>query len=233
MTGNKSWFRNLKPKDGEIVKFADGIKSKIVGIGNVGKNNSDLITDVMLVEGLTHNLLSISQFCDQAYRVIFEPSQCIVKDSTSDKIILAAKRRNNTYVLYLDDLIDQNVKCFASFVDEKWLWHKKLGHAHMKLISEISQKELVKGLTKISYENDSTCESCQKGKQTKSSFHSKNVVSTTRPLELLHLDLFGPTRTVSLGGKKYGLVIVDDFSRFTWVIFLVHKDHACEAFKVL
>ena len=60
MTGNRSWFRNLRPKDRGVVKFADGIKLKIIGIGNVDKNNSDLITDVTLVEGLTHNLLSIS-----------------------------------------------------------------------------------------------------------------------------------------------------------------------------
>ena len=100
-------------------------------------------------------------------------------------------------------------------MDEKWLWHKKLGHTHMRLIYEISQKELVKGLPKISFDNDLTYEYYQRGKQTKSSFHSKNVLSTTRPLEFLHLDLFGPTRTTSLGGKKYGLVIVDDFYRFT------------------
>ena len=68
MTGNKSWFQNLRPKDGGVVKFAYGIKSKIIGIGNVGKNDFDLINDVMLVEGLTHNFLSISQFCDQVYR---------------------------------------------------------------------------------------------------------------------------------------------------------------------
>ena len=85
-------------------------------------------------------------------------------------------------------------------------------------------KKLVKGLPKISFDNDSTCEFYQRGKQTKSSLYSKNVVSATGPLELLHFDLFGPTRTISLSGKKYGLVIVDDFSRFTWVIFLVHKD---------
>ena len=57
-------------------------------------------------------------------------------------------------------------------------------------------------------------------------------MSITRPFELLHLDFFGPTRIANLGDKKYGLVIVDDFSRFTWVIFLVYKDEACEAFKV-
>ena len=112
------------------------------------------------------------------------------------------------------------------------MWHKKLGHAHMRLIYEISQMELVKCLPKISFDNDSTYYFCQRGKQIKSSFHSKNVVLTTRLLKLLHLDLFGPIRITSLGGKKYGLVIVDDFSRFTWVIFLVHKDETCEAFKV-
>ena len=80
----------------------------------------------MLVEGLTHNLLSISQFCDQGYKVMFEPSRCIIKDSTSDKIILTAKRHDNINILYLDVLLDQNEKCLASFVDEKWMWHKKL-----------------------------------------------------------------------------------------------------------
>ena len=64
MTGNKTQFRNIRYNDGGVVKFADGIKSRIIGLGNIGKENSDLITNIMLVEGLTHNLLSISQFCD-------------------------------------------------------------------------------------------------------------------------------------------------------------------------
>ena len=99
-----------------MVKFVDGIKSKIIDISNVGMN---LIIDVILVEGLTHNLMSISQFCDQGYKVVFEPSKCIIKDSTSNKIILTTKRSDNTYVLYLDNLLDHNLKCLASFVDEK------------------------------------------------------------------------------------------------------------------
>ena len=94
------------------------------------------------------------------------------------------------------------------------MWHKKLGYAHMRLIYEISQKELVKGLSMVTFDNDSTYEFYQECKQTKSSFHNKNIVSTIRLLELLHLDLFRATRTINLGPKKYGLVIVDDFSRF-------------------
>ena len=119
MIGNKSWFKNLRPKDGGIVKFANGIKFKIIGIGNSGKNDLNLVTDVMLIDGLTHNLLSISQFCDQGYKVVFEPSQCVIEDSIINKIILTTRSHNNTYVLYLDDFLDENVKFLASFMDEK------------------------------------------------------------------------------------------------------------------
>ncbi|RDY14801.1 hypothetical protein CR513_00065, partial [Mucuna pruriens] len=70
------------------------------------------------------------------------------------------------------------------------------------------------------------------GKQIIGSFRSKNIVSTSRPLELLHIDLFGPTITVSLGGKHYGLVVIDDYSRWTWVIFLAHKDESFKVFSI-
>jgi hypothetical protein len=60
---------------------------------------------------------------------------------------------------------------------------------------------------------------------------SKNVVTAKRPLELLHMDLFGPVAYISIGGSKYGLVIVDDFSRFTWVFFLSDKGETQETLK--
>ncbi|RDY06981.1 hypothetical protein CR513_08951, partial [Mucuna pruriens] len=69
----------------------------------------------------------------------------------------------------------------------------------------------------------------KKGKQVKGSFESKNIISTSRPLELLHIDQFSPTRIASISGKHYGLVVVDDYSKWTWVMFLTHKD---ESFKV-
>jgi len=77
------------------------------------------------------------------------------------------------------------------------------------------------------------CEACQKGKQSKVSFKSKNVVSTEKPLKMLHMDLFGPSRTMSLGGNLYALVIVDDFSRYTWTLFLAAKNDTFHAFKRL
>jgi transposase InsO family protein len=83
--------------------------------------------------------------------------------------------------------------------------------------------EHVIGLTNVTFEKDRPCAACQAGKQVGSSHHAKNVMTTSRPLELLHMDLFGPVAYLSIGGSKYGLVIVDDFSRFTWVFFSQDK----------
>jgi len=101
----------------------------------------------------------------------------------------------------------------------------------METISKISKLDLVRGLPKINFEKDKICEACVKGKQVKNNFYSNDFISTKRPLELLHIDLFGHTSIESLGGKKHGFVIVDDFSRFTWVVFLKHKNDSFKAFQ--
>jgi len=101
----------------------------------------------------------------------------------------------------------------------------------MHHLNRLTSKELVIDFPKLKFERDRLCEACQKGKQTKNSFKQLNVVSTSRPLELLHMDLFGPSRTMSLGGNYYGLVVVNDYSRFTWTLFIATKDEAYHAFK--
>jgi len=106
-----------------------------------------------------------------------------------------------------------------------------LRHANSRLISKISKLQLVKGLPNIDYHSDPLCGACQKGKIVKSSFKTKDTVSTSKPLELLYIDLFGPVNTASLYGSKYGLVIVDDYCRWTWVKFLRSKDNAYDVFS--
>jgi len=110
--------------------------------------------------------------------------------------------------------------------DKKWVWHRRLGHANWRLISKLSKLQIVKGLPNIDYHSDALCGACQRGKFLKLSFKAKDIVSTSRPLELLHIDLFGLVNTGSLYGSKYPLVIVDDYNRWTWVKFLRSKDNA-------
>ena len=130
-------------------------------------------------------------------------------------VIFEANREKNLYVLYLEELKEQNV-CLAASKDKSTeLWHRRLGHCSIDGMRKLLKKNLVEGLPKVSTKLDGVCKPCAKGKHTKGSFKSKTVVTTSRPLELLHMDLFGLMRTTSLGEKNFGFVIVDDYSRFT------------------
>ena len=102
-----------------------------------------------------------------------------------------------------------DVKCLAAINDNSWLWHRRLGHINFKLISKLARKDLVTGLPKIGYTKDKLCSDCQYWKQHKISFYPKNVVSSKGCLELVHMDLIGPNRTISLDGYVYCLVMVE------------------------
>ena len=100
------------------------------------------------------------------------------------------------------------------------LWHRRLGHTSYNVFHKLVKYEMVKGLLKISFKkNKIFCESCTQGKQSRKSFKSRTKNLSSKLLELIHMDLFGPTISMSLSGKKYGYILVDNFSRFTWVFF--------------
>ena len=173
-----------------------------------------------------HNLLSISQFSDNGYDVIFNQTSCKAVSQKDGSVLFNGKRKNNIYKIRLSYLKNHNVKCLLSVNEEQWVWYIRLGHVSLRKISQLNKLGLVRGLPNLKYSSDALCEACQKGKFSKTSFKPKKVVSISRPLELLHIDLFGPVKTASNNGKKYGLVIVDDYSRWTWVKFLRHKDES-------
>ncbi|GJS17954.1 retrovirus-related pol polyprotein from transposon TNT 1-94 [Tanacetum coccineum] len=101
----------------------------------------------------------------------------------------------------------------------------------MHLIQSLASKELVRNLPKLKFDHD-FCDACKMGKQAYASHKAKNIVSTTRCLELLHMDLFGPSAVRSYGRNRYTLVIVDDYSRYTWTRFLKDKTEAFDQFKI-
>jgi len=160
---------------------------------------------------------------------MFEPNNYLIYDAHG-RIVLIGKRVNNISLLDLHHA-SFNIHCLLTKEDDTWLWHKRLCHIEMQHFNRLNRKQLVEGLPKLKFEKDTVCESCQKGKQTKVSFKPKNFVSTERPLKMFHMDLFGPSRTMSLGGNLYALVIVDDFSRYTWTLFLAAKNDTFHAFK--
>ncbi|GJY11203.1 retrovirus-related pol polyprotein from transposon TNT 1-94 [Tanacetum coccineum] len=135
-------------------------------------------------------------------------------------------RKKGLYVLKLGNQI-----CLATIDENSTLWHRRLGHANMRLIQSLASKELVRNLPKLKFDQH-FCDACKIGKQAHASHKAKNIVSTTRCLELLHMDLFGPSAVRSYGGNRYTLVIVDDYSRYTWTRFLKDKTEAFDQFEI-
>nr|GEY07553.1 retrovirus-related Pol polyprotein from transposon TNT 1-94 [Tanacetum cinerariifolium] len=111
---------------------------------------------------------------------------------------------------------------------QAWLWHRRLSHLSFDTINLLSKNDIVVGLPKLKFVKDHLCSSCELGKAKRKSFHTKITPSSKRRLQLLHMDLCGPMRVASINGKRYVLVIVDDYSRYTWTHFLRTKDETPE-----
>ena len=143
---------------------------------------------------------------------------------------LFAEVHRSTGRLYLLKLkiIDQ---CLIMSEDrtEEWLWHSRFGHLNFHMLQEMSRKKSVEGLPPFVIPRK-VCRSCVAGKHHRTSFPKKSLVRATEPLELIHIDICGPLTPTTLGGSRYFLLIIDDFSRLTWVSMLQCKSDAFEAF---
>ncbi|GJR08565.1 retrovirus-related pol polyprotein from transposon TNT 1-94 [Tanacetum coccineum] len=111
---------------------------------------------------------------------------------------------------------------------QAWLWHRRLSHMNFDSINLLSKNDIVIGLPKLKFVKDHLCSSCELGKAKRKSFHTKTTSSSKRRLQLLHMNLCGPMQIESINGKKYVLVIVDDYSRYTWTHFLRSKNETLE-----
>ncbi|GJT21648.1 retrovirus-related pol polyprotein from transposon TNT 1-94 [Tanacetum coccineum] len=208
MTGNRKLFSTYKAYNGGNFIFGSNLHGNIIGKGTIS-NDSLNIDNVEHVDNLGFNLLSVGQICDNKCRVTFsEHDSEITKDG---KVIGRGIRKKGLYVMKLGNKPKDKI-CLATIDENSTLWHRRLGHANMRLIQSLASKELVRNLPKLKFDQH-FCDACKIRKQAHVSHKAKNIVSTTRCLELLHMDLFGPSAVRSYRGNRYTLVIVDDYSR--------------------
>ncbi|GKC95782.1 putative ribonuclease H-like domain-containing protein [Tanacetum coccineum] len=184
------------------------------------KTDSLDFEDVYFVNELNFNLFSVSQMCDKKNYVLFTNTECLVlspnfKLPDESQILLKIPRKDNMYSFDMKNIVPKERG-----------WSNKF-----KNINKLVKDNLVRGLPTKRFENDQTCVACLKGKQHRASYKSKVLNPITKPLFMLHMDLFGPTFMSSLMHKKYCLVVTDDYSRFTWVFFLTTKDETSEILK--
>ncbi|GJU31985.1 retrovirus-related pol polyprotein from transposon TNT 1-94 [Tanacetum coccineum] len=144
--------------------------------------------------------------------------------------LLTGSQGTNLYTLSIGDMMKSSLICLLSKASKtkSWLWHRRLSYLNFSTINQLAKQGLVRGLPKLKFEKYHLCSACSLGKSKKQSYKPKFEDTNQEKLYLLHMDLYGLMRVESIKGKKYILVIVDDYSQFTWVKFLRSKDEAPE-----
>ncbi|GJV33088.1 putative ribonuclease H-like domain-containing protein [Tanacetum coccineum] len=221
MTGNIAYLSDFKEFDGGYVTFGGGAHGgRISGKGTLKTDSLDF-EDVYFVNELNFNLFSVSQMCDKKNYVLFTDTECLVlspnfKLPDESQILLKIPRKDNMYSFDMKNIISkESLTCLVTkaTLDESMLWHRRLDHINFKNINKLVKDNLVRGLPTKRFENNQTCVACLKGKQHRASCKSKVLNLITKPLFILHMDLFGPTFVSSLMHKKYCLVVTGDYSR--------------------
>nr|GFA96092.1 hypothetical protein [Tanacetum cinerariifolium] len=186
----------------ETVRFRNDHFGAIMGYGDYVIGES-VISRVYYVEGLGRNLFSVGQFCDSDLEVSFRKHSCYVQDTDGVELIKGS-RGSNLYTFS----------------------HRRLNHLDIGTINDLARTDLVRGLPRLKFEKDHLCSPCQPEKSKKHTHKHKAENTIMEVLHTLHMDLCRPMRVQSINGKKYILVIVDDYSRFTWVKFLRSNDES-------
>ncbi|KAK2389918.1 putative mitochondrial protein [Trifolium repens] len=165
-------------------------------------------------------------------KVNFTKSECLVTNEEGQLMLKGTRSKDNCY-LWMPQEEAFTSTCLVTTEDEVQLWHQKLGHLNLKGMKKAMSAEAIRGLPRLKIIEGKVCGECQIGKQIRMSHPMLEHQTTSKILELLHMDLMGPIQVESLEGKRYVLVVVDDYSRYTWVNFIREKSDAFDVFKEL
>nr|GFA17503.1 hypothetical protein [Tanacetum cinerariifolium] len=201
MTGNRALLMNFVEKFLRTVCFGNNDFAVIAGYGDV-------------VIGL---------------EVTFRKSTCFVRNEDCVDLLLG-DRLSNLYTISLSEVASNSSTCLLAKASssQSCLWHQRLSHLNFSTINNLVKNNLVQGLPKMKFEKYHLCSACEQWKIHWKHHKSKTVFASNKPLSLRYMDLCGSMRVQSINGKRYVLVIVVDYSRYTWVFFLHSKDEASE-----
>ncbi|GJX30609.1 retrovirus-related pol polyprotein from transposon TNT 1-94 [Tanacetum coccineum] len=221
----RSQLTNFVHKFLDIVKFGNDQVAKIIGYRDSQIRNVT-ISRVYYVKGLGHNLFSVGQFCDSDLEVAFRKHTFFVCNLEGVDL-LSGSLGTNLYSLSIGDMMVYSPIYLLSKATKtkSWLWHRHLSYLNFGAINHLARQGLVRSLPRLKYEKDHLCSACALGKSKKQSHKPKSEDTNQEKLYLLHMDLCLPMRVASVNGKKYILIIVDDYSRFTCALCYPTNDN--------
>jgi hypothetical protein len=233
MTGEKRMFSSYEKNEDpqRAITFGDGNQGLVKGLGKIAISPDHSISNVFLVDSLDYNLLSVSQLCKMGYNYLFTNIGVTVFRRSDDSVAFKGVLEGQLYLVDFNDNQAELDTYLIAKTNMGWPWHHQQAHVRMKNLHKLLKGKHILGLTNVHFEKDRVCSACQAGKQVGAHHPYKNIMTTDTPIELLHMDLFGPIAYISIGRSKYCLIIMDDYSRFTWVFFLQKKSQTQDTLK--
>jgi transposase InsO family protein len=232
MTGRREFFTELDSSTRGSVKFGDASGVEIKGVGSVlfiaQSGEHRLLTGVYYIPALRNSIISLGQLDENGSRV--EVWNGIMRIWDRHRRLLAKVTRGNNRLYVLNVQVAQPVCLAARRDDEAWQWHERFGHLHFDALKRLSAKEMVRGMPCLDHV-EQFCDVCVLTKQRRLPFPQHSSFRATERLELVHGDLCGPVTPATPGGRRYFLLLVDDLSRYMWVMVLGSKGEAADAIK--
>jgi hypothetical protein len=222
MAGEKHMFISFEENDcpSNTIMFGNNSEGKVLGYGKIAITTDHFISKFLLIDSLDYNLLSVSQLCEMSYNCLFTNKDVTVFRRSDDSYAFSGILKGKLYLLKFNPEELELDKCLIVKNNMGWLWHRRLALVGMKNLHKLQKEGHILELMNVAFEKDRSCGACQASKQVGAQHRAKNIMTTKRPLKMLHMDLFVPIAYISIGGNKYGLVIIDDYSQFMWVFFL-------------
>ena len=239
MTHSSSHFENYKSISSKV-RIGDGSSLSVVSIGDISFDDASL-HDVLHVPSISTNLFSISKATSKGLGVYFDDDVIEVIDRQSLSLIAHGYQSGGLYYIssFSSHVLSHDSHVHQLFVspqtlltkEDSDLWHFRFGHVSYASLQQMFSNSMVTGLPKLKTPRHHICSFCALGKQHRASFPLEASHWATHTLELMHADLAGPMEVSTLGGSRYYMLLVDDFSHQSWVCFLSKKSDALHCFQ--
>jgi hypothetical protein len=231
--GKKEMFTDLDDTFRKSVKLGNNSSLAVLGKGNVRMEVNGImqvITGVFYVPDLQNNLLSIGQLQEKGLIFVIKQGKCRIYHPERGLIWETVMVANRMFIIQARTQ-SQGQKCFTTTIeDQSHLWHRRYGHLGWSGLKLLQQKNMVKGLPTFQA-HTRVCEECLVGKQQRDPFPKKSTWRASQILQLVHANICGPINPISNSKKRYIISFIDDYSRKTWVYYLVEKSEALYVFK--
>nr|GEY36018.1 retrovirus-related Pol polyprotein from transposon TNT 1-94 [Tanacetum cinerariifolium] len=227
MTGNIKLLINFVLKFLGTVRFGNDHIAAILGYVDLKWGNIT-ITRVYFVEGLGHNLFSVSQFCDANLEVAYKRNTCFIRDLDGVDL-LKGNRSTNLYTINLHEMASASPICLmvCATPTKSWLWHQRLSHLNFNTINDLAKNDRISNLPKFKNAKEHLCPSCKQGTRKRASHPPRPFLNSKQRLHLLHMDLCGPMRVASIN-EVIKNFLKKIYVRLQALVIIVRTDNGTE-----